>query len=84
MVLPTLLLLLLSAFLADAATSRSRWRISMSSSTSPSAILDIQGDVSDYYGKILSSSEDLKTNACTTSKAPPLYIRKAIGYSKHT
>jgi arsenite methyltransferase len=43
-----------------------------------SSIVSIQQDVSEYYGKILSRTEDLKTNACTTSAIPPLYVRKAM------
>lgn len=35
----------------------------------------IHTQVSEYYGKILKSSEDLKTNACCTSSAPPKYVR---------
>ena len=35
----------------------------------------IHTQVSDYYGKILKSSDDLKTNACCTSSAPPKYVR---------
>ena len=34
--------------------------------------------VSEYYGKILSRSADLKTNACCTSAAPPPHIQAAI------
>ena len=34
--------------------------------------------VSNYYGKELSKSEDLKTNACCTAGAPPTYIQDAI------
>ena len=34
--------------------------------------------VKTYYGKFLSSSEDLKTNACCTSASPPEYLRKCI------
>ena len=34
--------------------------------------------VKNYYGKVLSSSSDLKTNACTTSDAPPAVVRKAL------
>eukprot|EP00906_Rhabdomonas_costata_P007872 RCo011250 len=30
--------------------------------------------VQNYYGKVLSSSKDLKTNACTASGRPPQYI----------
>ena len=35
-------------------------------------------EVKDYYGKELTSSEDLKTNACCTLEAPPKYIREAL------
>ncbi len=31
-----------------------------------------------YYGEILSSSADLKTDACCTMEAPPLAIRQAL------
>jgi SAM-dependent methyltransferase len=35
-------------------------------------------DVQNYYGKELSRSEDLKTNACCTLVAPPPHIMKAL------
>ncbi|MGH0117183.1 UNVERIFIED_CONTAM: hypothetical protein FKN15_046104 [Acipenser sinensis] len=39
----------------------------------------IHSDVKDYYGKRLQKSEDLQTNACTTSAKPkPAFIRKAL------
>ncbi len=31
-----------------------------------------------YYGKVLQSSDDLKTDACCTAEAPPLEIRQAL------
>lgn len=34
--------------------------------------------VQDYYGKVLQTSKDLKTSACTASKAPHLMVRKLI------
>jgi hypothetical protein len=34
--------------------------------------------VSRYYGEQLSSSEDLKTNACCTAGSPPTYIQQCI------
>lgn len=34
--------------------------------------------VKEYYGKILSKTADLKTNACCTSGAPPKHIREAL------
>lgn len=39
---------------------------------------ETRASVSNYYGKELSSSEDLKTNACCTAAAPPKYIRDAL------
>lgn len=39
-------------------------------------MLDI---VKDYYGKVLSSSQDLKTEACCTPDDMPLHVRKALG-----
>ena len=38
----------------------------------------IHEQVSEYYGKILKSSDDLKTNACCTSSAPPKYVREIL------
>ncbi|MEM7179920.1 MAG: methyltransferase domain-containing protein [Spirochaetota bacterium] len=35
--------------------------------------------VQNYYGSVLSSSEDLKTNACCTLEEIPEYIKKATG-----
>ncbi|KAI9219653.1 methyltransferase type 11 [Blastocladiella britannica] len=43
--------------------------------TAPAAIVDV---VRDYYGRVLASSKDLKTSACTTSKAPHPLIRAAL------
>ncbi|MEI8027001.1 MAG: methyltransferase domain-containing protein [Pseudomonadota bacterium] len=39
---------------------------------------DVHLDVQDYYGKVLQTTEDLMTNACTTSSAMPRYIKSAI------
>lgn len=38
----------------------------------------IHQEVSEYYGKILKSNDDLKTNACCTSSAPPRYVREIL------
>ena len=35
-------------------------------------------DVQDYYGKVLSASNDLQTNACCTMEAPPGYIKSIL------
>mgnify|MGYP000022795087 CR=1 FL=1 len=35
-------------------------------------------EVKDYYGKVLSKSEDLKTNACCTSSDLPQHVKKAL------
>lgn len=40
--------------------------------------MDIQQNVKDYYGKVLKSSADLKTDACCTPVAEPAYIEAAI------
>ncbi len=32
----------------------------------------------DYYGKVLGSSGDLRTDACTTAAAPPPHVRRAL------
>lgn len=39
----------------------------------------IHGEVQEYYGKTLSRSEDLKTNACCTVVSYPTEIKKALG-----
>ena len=41
--------------------------------------LDIHDSVQDYYGKQLTGSQDLKTNACCTADAYPRYIKNTIG-----
>ncbi len=40
---------------------------------------DTHKEVQEYYGKELSQSEDLKTNACCTIKNYPDHIKKAMG-----
>ncbi len=35
----------------------------------------VRESVSEYYGQVLSASEDLKTNACCASGAPPTWLR---------
>jgi len=39
---------------------------------------ETRASVSNYYGKELSTSDDLKTNACCTAGAPPQYIQDCI------
>lgn len=39
---------------------------------------DLQAFVRDYYGKLLASSADLKTNACCASGAPPAWIASRL------
>ncbi|RKP22530.1 S-adenosyl-L-methionine-dependent methyltransferase, partial [Syncephalis pseudoplumigaleata] len=41
----------------------------------PAPIHDV---VKDYYGKVLSSSKDLKTSACTACDAPPAVVRETF------
>ncbi|GJM04781.1 MAG: methyltransferase [marine bacterium B5-7] len=38
----------------------------------------MQEHVRNYYGETLTSSEDLQTNACCTSEAPPQHIRSIL------
>merc|ERR1719291_1323569 len=38
----------------------------------------VRTEGSTYYGETLSTTSDLKTNACCTSAAPPPHIRKAL------
>jgi arsenite methyltransferase len=40
---------------------------------------ELHASVQDYYGKVLQSTADLKTSACTTGAAAPAHLRKAIG-----
>jgi len=39
---------------------------------------DVHEEVKDYYGKELTTSEDLKTNACCTMEEPAEHIKKAL------
>lgn len=39
---------------------------------------DLQAFVREYYGKLLASSADLKTNACCASGAPPAWIASRL------
>ncbi len=38
----------------------------------------IHEQIKNYYGAVLQSSEDLKTNACCCSSAPPKYVREIL------
>ena len=38
----------------------------------------IHEQIKEYYGVILGSSDDLKTNACCCSSAPPRYVRDIL------
>lgn len=44
----------------------------------PSTEPTLQQFVSEYYGKLLSSSADLKTNACCATGAPPEWIKTKL------
>jgi arsenite methyltransferase len=39
---------------------------------------EIRAWVSDYYGKVLKASKDLKTNACCASGKPPKWMQLAL------
>ena len=45
--------------------------------------MDTRGDprdwVRDYYGRILAKSEDLATNACCATGAPPRHLAPLLG-----
>jgi SAM-dependent methyltransferase len=38
----------------------------------------MRAEVQRYYGEVLQTSADLKTNACCTTDAPPEYLRQAL------
>jgi len=40
--------------------------------------LSLQAFVTEYYGKLLASSADLKTNACCAAGAPPMWIASRL------
>jgi len=42
-------------------------------------IMNIHDNVKDYYGKVLTSSADLKTSACCTIASPPDYLKTILG-----
>ena len=39
---------------------------------------EVRAWVSDYYGKILKASKDLKTNACCASGKPPKWLQRPL------
>lgn len=41
-------------------------------------LVDTHSMVQDYYGKVVSTSNDLKTNACTAGAGPHRYVRKVL------
>lgn len=53
-------------------------RLSVATEDNALFIDETRASVSNYYGKELSSSDDLKTNACCTAGAPPQYIQDCI------
>lgn len=52
----------------------------MQANFAPAAKLDLQAFVSEYYGKLLASTADLKTNACCASGAPPDWIAARLAH----
>lgn len=40
--------------------------------------VDVLNDVKEYYGQVLTGTEDLKTNACSTAGRPPEHVRLAL------
>ena len=59
-------------------TSPSNSRLAVATEDNALFVDETRASVSNYYGKELASSEDLKTNACCTAGAPPKYIQEAI------
>jgi arsenite methyltransferase len=41
-------------------------------------MMNIQDNVKDYYGKVLTATSDLQTSACCTMAAPPEYIKTVL------
>ena len=68
-----------SAFLTSP-PSTTTTRLFVASTTNDKALFvdETRASVSNYYGKELSSSDDLKTNACCTAGSPPKYIQDCI------
>jgi SAM-dependent methyltransferase len=50
----------------------------MKTNPAESSQQNLQAYVSEYYGKLLASSADLKTNACCASGAPPAWIASRL------
>ncbi len=46
--------------------------------TQPPEFNDLQAFVHDYYGRVLQSSADLKTNACCATGAPPAWLAERL------
>ena len=42
-------------------------------------VMDTHESVREYYGQVLKSSDDLKTNACCVADAPPQWLRPLLG-----
>ena len=59
-------------------TPSSNSRLAVATEDNTLFVDETRASVSNYYGKELTSSEDLKTNACCTAGAPPKYIQEAI------
>ena len=69
-----------SAFhVSPPSTSTTTTRLLVATTNDKALFVDeTRASVSNYYGKELSSSDDLKTNACCTAGSPPKYIQDCI------
>lgn len=70
-----------TAFAPNGLHSKSSLQYTTLSATKENLFVDAtktQSSVSEYYGKVLSTSDDLKTNACCTAGAPTDHIKNAI------
>jgi arsenite methyltransferase len=52
----------------------------MTANPNASSPSDLQAFVREYYGRLLASSADLKTNACCASGAPPAWIAARLAH----
>jgi len=63
---------------ASPAPSSANLKTSVTSEGNYADSNEVYASVQKYYGKVLSTSKDLQTNACSIAKKPPLVIRQAL------
>jgi len=77
LLLPAFFVSTASAFVVDP-QGRAASSLKVATDPKPLFVDETRASVSKYYGQELSSSDDLKTNACCTGASPPTYIQQAI------